>query len=180
MIPWSYQVLLVIMVAIAAGFDLRYRRIPNWLVGTGLVWGMLMNTLLFGWPGLKTSLLGIGLAFIVYFPLFLVRGMGAGDVKLMMAVGALVGPLNWLYIFVMTGILGGAAALLLLAWRRRLRQTFSNVVVILSELLHLRAPFAADEKLDVHSPNAITMPHGVTIAAGSLLFCIVLVLLGRK
>jgi prepilin peptidase CpaA len=178
MIPWSYQIFLVIMVAIAAGFDVRYRRIPNWLVGTGLVWGLSMNTLLFGWPGLKTSLIGIGVAFLVYFPLFLVRGMGAGDVKLMMAVGSLVGPLNWLYIFLITGILGGVAAVLLLAWRKRLRQTFSNVIVIFGELLRLRAPYAADEKLDVQSPHAITMPHGVTIAAGSLVFCLVLVLFG--
>jgi prepilin peptidase CpaA len=172
MIPWSYQVMLATLVILAAGFDIRSRRIPNWLVLSGMVWGMAMNLFLYGTAGLKASLIGIGLAFLVYFPLFIVRGMGAGDVKLMMAIGALVGPVNWLTIFVATAILGGVVALALLAWRKRLRQTLHNVWFIVVELLRLRAPYGTDEKLDVHHPNAITMPHGATIAAGTLLFLI--------
>jgi prepilin peptidase CpaA len=180
MIPWSYQVMLIIMVAIAAGFDVKYRRIPNWLVVTGLVWGIAMNVFLFGWPGLKTSLIGIGIAFVIYFPLFMLRGMGAGDVKLMMAIGALVGPANWFLIFMITGILGGVIALLLLAWRKRLRHTLSNVFLIVGELLSFRAPYMADKDLDVHSPKAITMPHGATIAAGSILFLIGVAFMGGR
>ena len=74
------------MVAIAAVYDIRFRRIPNWLVLTGLVLGLGLNTFLFRWPGARASLLGIGLAFLIYFPLYLLRGMGAGDVKLMAAI----------------------------------------------------------------------------------------------
>src|SRR3954471_2642336 len=90
MMPWSYQVLLSVVVLQAAIFDVRYRRIPNWLSGGALVCGMILNAFVFGWPGIQASLLGIALATLIYFPLFAVRGMGAGDVKLMMAIGALV------------------------------------------------------------------------------------------
>jgi prepilin peptidase CpaA len=170
MIPWSYQVMLAVLVLIAAGFDIRFRRIPNWLVLSGMLWGVAMNVFLFGNAGLKTALIGIGLAFVIYFPLFIIRGMGAGDVKLMMAIGALVGPVNWFTIFLMTGILGGLMALCLLAWRKHLCQTFYNVSFIVVELLRLRAPYNADERFDVQHPKAITMPHGATIAAGTILF----------
>src|SRR4051812_29537661 len=100
MMPWSYEVMLGLIVLLAAVFDIRSRRIPNWLVGFGLVWGVSMNTFLFGLPGLKSALLGIAVASLIYFPLFLVRGMGAGDVKLMMAIGSLVGPAMWFRIFI--------------------------------------------------------------------------------
>ena len=172
MLPWSFQVMLVLLVALAAGFDIRYRRIPNWLVVIGMVWGLGMNAFLFEWPGLKMALIGIGLAFLVYFPLFLLRGMGAGDVKLMMAIGALIGPANWFLLFLVTGILGGVVAVAVLIWRRSARRTFYNVFFILGEMLRLRAPYAGNSELDVKNPNAITMPHGATIAAATVMFLI--------
>ena len=180
MMPWSYQVMLAILVILAAGFDIRYRRIPNWLVGTGMLWGLAMNLFLFGWPGLKLSLIGVGLAFIIYFPLFVLRGMGAGDVKLMMAVGALVGPANWLMIFFFTGILGGLLAVGILLWRKRVRQTLFNVMFIVGELLRLRAPYVGDPNLDVDSKQAVTMPHGATIAAGVAMFLVKAAMLGTN
>src|SRR5215831_17994976 len=105
----SQWVLLSLVVA-AGVYDILYRRIPNWLVASGLAVGIALNLFLFGWTGLKSSLLGIGLAMAVYFPLYLLRGMGAGDVKLMMAVGAIVGPGTWFGILIFTGILGGVVA----------------------------------------------------------------------
>jgi prepilin peptidase CpaA len=172
MIPWSYQVMLAILVIMAAAFDVRYRRIPNWLVCTGLIWGVGMNLFLFGSGGLKLSVVGIGVAFLIYFPLFALRGMGAGDVKLMMAIGALVGPTNWLAIFFFTGILGGVAAVAVLLWRKRLRQTVYRSFFILGELLRFRAPYVTNAELDVNSKQAVTMPHGATIAAGVAAFLI--------
>jgi prepilin peptidase CpaA len=178
MIPWSYQVLLVILVILAAGFDIRYRRIPNWLVFIGMLLGLAMNLFLFGWAGLQLSLIGVGLAFLIYFPMFVLRGMGAGDVKLMMAIGALVGPANWLAIFFFTGILGGLLAIGILLWRKHVGQTLFNVMYIVGELLRFRAPYTGNADMDVNSKHAMTMPHGATIAAGVAVFLARAVLAG--
>src|SRR5262249_21483655 len=78
--PIAIQLVLSVLVIVAAVYDARFRRIPNWLVLSGLVLGIGLNGFLFEWSGLRTSFLGLGVAFLVYFPLYLLRGMGAGDV----------------------------------------------------------------------------------------------------
>jgi len=162
------QFLLVGFVVTAAVFDLLTRRIPNWLNLTALMLGLGLNLFLYQTFGLWQSLSGLGLAFLVYFPLYLVRGVGAGDVKLMAAVGAIVGPRNWLTIFVLGALVGGVLAVALLLTRGRLLRTLRNVGVIVNELLHLRPPYARHEELDIS--KGVTLPHGASVALGSLLF----------
>lgn len=164
------QIILAIVAIIAAIYDFRYRRIPNWLTLSGVVVGLGMNSFLFGWGGLRTAALGLGLAALIYFPLYLLRGMGAGDVKLMGAIGSIVGPGNWLGIFVIASILGGLIAIILLLFRGRLGKTFGNVAFMLKEMLMLRAPYMRREELDVTSPKAVTLPHGVVVALGALTY----------
>src|SRR3954451_21267446 len=89
----------------AAVFDARYRRIPNWLTVTGVLIGLGVNTFMRGgppteairgsWQGLLFSLAGLLVGFSIYLGLHLLRAMGAGDVKLMAAVGSIVGWQNW-------------------------------------------------------------------------------------
>jgi prepilin peptidase CpaA len=171
-LPVIVQVLLGALVGVAAIYDIRWRRIPNWLVLTGLLVGLTLNPLLYGWTGLKLSLLGLGLAMLVYFPLYAVHGMGAGDVKLMAAIGAIAGPDAWFNILLLTAVLGAAIALLLLLLRGRLRSTLWNVGYIISELMRFRAPYLRREELDVNHPTAVTLPHGATIALGCLCFLV--------
>src|SRR3954454_3437633 len=133
-LPPVYQILLSGLAVTAAFYDMRFRRIPNWLVLMALIVGVTINLVAMGVAGLKLAMLGAGAAFLVYFPLFVVRGMGAGDVKLMMAIGALVGPQNWIGIFMLTAIFGAAIAIVVLLLRRRLIHTLWNVSFILSQL----------------------------------------------
>ena len=169
--PITLQVALAVIAMVAAVYDVRYRRIPNWLTLSGVLVGLGMNsihnTARYNW---RWALMGLGLAFLVYFPLYLLRGMGAGDVKLMAAIGATVGPVNWFVIFVLSNVLGGAAAVVLLLSKGRVLRTFSNLGYMLSELAHLRPPYMRKEELDVRSAKAVTMPHGLAIAVGSFVF----------
>lgn len=167
--PIVFQIILVLVVSVAAVYDARFRRIPNWLTLTGLILGLGLNTFLFEWAGARTSLLGIGLALLIYFPLYLLRGMGAGDVKLMAAIGSIVGAGNWFGIFVITALLGGVVAVILLLSRGRLRNSLLNVGFLIGRLASLKAPYAREE-LDLSSPKAMKLPHGIVIAFGSLLF----------
>ncbi|MDQ6663667.1 MAG: prepilin peptidase, partial [Acidobacteriota bacterium] len=81
------QILLVALVTIAAVFDIRFRRIPNWLNLTGLLMGLIASAYLAGLQGLGRSALGLAVGFGLYFPLFLLHARGAGDEKLLAAVG---------------------------------------------------------------------------------------------
>jgi len=179
-LPVTVQLLLLGVVAIAGFYDLRFRRIPNWLVLIGLIVGIGLNSFLFEWAGLERALLGMGLALLVYFPLYLLRAMGAGDAKLMAAVGSILGPGNWLAVFVLTSVLGGLVALIVLLFAGRIRKAFWNVGWILNEVIHLRAPYHSSEELDVRSPRAMRMPHGVMIAFGSAAFLAVRAMMGAR
>src|ERR1051326_1711318 len=159
--PRGEIIVLLIVVFIAAVYDLRYRRIPNWLTASGVLAGLAMNTfLLEGWRGVQLSLIGLGVAFGLYFVLYALRAMGAGDVKLMAAIGTIVGVSYWWRIFLITAMLGGVLGVLFALFKKRLGSTFWNVSFILSEMVHGRPAYVGREELDVKSEKALRMPHG--------------------
>jgi prepilin peptidase CpaA len=163
-------ILLAALVIAAAGFDLRTRRIPNWLCAVGLACGFACQIALFQWAGAREATLGAALALLIYLPLFALRAVGGGDVKLMAAVGSFAGPRSWIAIFLITALVGGAMALVLVAVKRRTARTLRNVGILLTELAHLRAPHRVEQELDVSSGQGLRLPHGCTIAAATLLY----------
>ena len=169
--PQKVEMVLLVMLLTAAVFDVLYRRIPNWLTVSGAVLGLAMNAVI-GPPeaGIVFSLVGLAVAFGIYVALYAVRAMGAGDVKLMAAVGAMVGWRDWFGIFLITAIIGGAMALILVASRGRVKKTLWNVSFILSEMKSGRPAYLAREELDVKSPKALGLPHGAVIAVGTIFF----------
>lgn len=76
---------------LAVEHDVRSLRIPNWLTGGGLATALILAGVTRGLPGIGEALLGAGVAFAVLFVPFLVRWLGAGDVKAMMVLAALWG-----------------------------------------------------------------------------------------
>ena len=164
------QILLGILVGVAAVFDIRYRRIPNWLVLAGIVVGLAWNTSASGLSGLLHSAEGLGLGFALYFPLYLIRARGAGDVKLLAATGAVTGPGNIFLICILTAILGGIIALIVLLIYGRLRKTLFNIGWMVQDLSHLRAPYKSSEELDVTTAKGMRLPHGAMIAVGVVAF----------
>jgi prepilin peptidase CpaA len=176
----AIEVVLAALVLAGALYDLRWRRIPNWLVLAGAILGIGLNSFLFELPGLRSALLGLGLAFLVYFPLYLLRAMGAGDVKLMMAIGSLVGPGNWFRIFILSALAGGVIGIAVVLWRGRLRKTLWNVGFLTDRLLHFQAPYLASEELDVRSQKSVRLPHGLAIAVGTGVWLAVAYFLASK
>jgi len=173
------QILIAALVVIAGVYDILYRRIPNWLVLPCWVGGFVVNAFLASsWiEGLKTAGLGFGLAMLIYMPLYLLRGMGAGDMKLMAALGAFAGPVAWLFIFLFSGIVGGVVALIMMVVHRRFGKTLRNMFLILWDMLHFRAPYGRAE-LDVSNPKSLRLPYGAVVALGCLAFLGVRPLMG--
>jgi prepilin peptidase CpaA len=169
--PPAIVVVLLAVVFTAAIFDLRSSRIPNWISVTGALLGFGLNAFLAdsawgAWFALKGFLLGFGVNLVLY----ILHARGAGDVKLMAAIGALVGPGNWFAIFVITALLGGIMALILVVAKGRLKHTLFNVGYILSEMKRGRAAHLGREELDVKSDKASRLPAGAVIAVGCIFY----------
>ncbi len=171
-----FRVLLLSVAVVAGIYDWRYRRIPNLLCLAGLVAGFTshcgLGAMNGGWAGCVAGLMvaakGFGLAALIYFVLYLLRGMGAGDVKLMAALGCIAGPMNWFLLFLATAILGGVVAACLSLAHGRFYSTLLNVGQIVKELSLLRAPFKNQPQIDLHHKAALRAPHGTLIAVAAL------------
>ncbi len=174
LLPWSVQAALIALVLAAAAYDVRYRRIPNWLNMTGILAGIGLNAVVGAHVGgFAFALKGLALGFGFYLALYALRAMGAGDVKLMGAVGAMVGWQNWLGIMLLTAIMGGVAAVALAARRKRLGSTFWNMCFILGEAKKLRPAYLGRQELDVKNSKSLGLPHGAVIAVASIFFLVI-------
>lgn len=139
------------LLALAVWSDVREHRIPNWLVlslcAAGLAYQLLTN----GLAGIAYGLGGfaVGIAFFIAF--YIGRGMGAGDVKLMGAAGAMLGPLGAL----LASACSLVAGLLLVLGARQV-----------ANLAHRHAALQVIPELFVHKDNAIRVPYAPAIAVG--------------
>jgi prepilin peptidase CpaA len=154
------------LAVIAAVFDVRQRRIPNRLTYPGIVLGLVLRGLLFGWKGLGSAVAGLLLAGGVMLLFYAVRAMGAGDVKLMAAVGSLVGPGHAVVVLLATAICGGVMAIGYAVYRGQMWATVRNVASVLR--FHAWAGLQAHPELNLDNPTALRMPYGLAIAAGTL------------
>jgi prepilin peptidase CpaA len=112
--------LLLSLLFVAAWHDIRSRRIPNTLVLPGAIAGLLLNAMLpheMGGLGIFDSLAGLGLGLVLLLPPYLLRAMGAGDVKLMAMTGAFLGVKGVVGAFMYILLAGGLLALAM-AWRQ--------------------------------------------------------------
>ncbi|MDD2715899.1 MAG: prepilin peptidase [Candidatus Wallbacteria bacterium] len=86
--------------------DLKYRRIYNWVTFPAMFCGMIWRLIAGGIPSLKDGMLGLGLGFCLLVLPFLLHGVGAGDLKLLMACGAFSGVQGVIFIFLVGSALG--------------------------------------------------------------------------
>jgi prepilin peptidase CpaA len=114
------NVTMVIAVAlftlIAAVWDMRTRRLPNWLTVPAFGCGLLFHLCTSGWTGLGTALAGFATGFGVLLVLWLIGGSGAGDVKYMGALGAWLGATLTVYVFLVSAALVAIGGCGVLVW----------------------------------------------------------------
>jgi prepilin peptidase CpaA len=155
-----------VVASVAACYDVKLRRIPNYLTGAGLLSGLLMHFSLDGWKGLLGSLLAALAAGCIFLVFFMAGGMGGGDVKLMIAVAAITGLQETGSLLICTSLAGGAMGIVLALMRGAFRQTLSNVTAIAGH--HLHHGLTPHPELHVQNKAMLRLPYGVAIAAGSV------------
>ncbi|CAJ0685437.1 A24 family peptidase [Ralstonia mannitolilytica] len=158
---------LAAMVTIAAVWDVRTRRVPNWLVTGGLLVALFAQCLEHGvLTGSWTWLLGTATGLGLFLGIYLLGGMGAGDVKLMGAVGAFMAPAGALHVAFVSFLVGGTLALAMMLVRGNAHRTFANVSALLLSLpLGGKTAAAGRDKKD----KTTQVPYAVAIAVGTLL-----------
>jgi prepilin peptidase CpaA len=160
-----------IAISLSAGWsDWRTRRIPNWLTVSAFLVGVTANVLVYRWAGFRASLAGAGTALGLLLPFVLLRGMGAGDWKLMGALGAFLGPTRIVFVLFSAIVLAGVAACVMVTWRHRWGATLRN----LRELLFGFAVFGLRPNPQIHLGNTTlpSLPFGSVVAvAVPLCYC---------
>ncbi len=114
----------------AAVVDLRTRRVPNWLTFGIAALGVTMATAHLGGVGVAGAVEGLLVGLVLMLPGHVIGRTGAGDVKLLAALGTLLGPRSIAMAFLYTAIAGGALAVLVAMRRRRLRETLEGTATL--------------------------------------------------
>jgi prepilin peptidase CpaA len=156
----------VLCAGVATIHDLKDRKIPNKLTGPAILAGLVLHLVLGGYAQLGWALLAGLIAGGVFLLFHLAGGMGAGDVKLMAAVGCIAGISSIREVLLSTVIIGGVFALALAAYRGRVRETLANVFTLLGH--HRQNGLKAHPELNVANRSGLRLPYAVPIALGCL------------
>jgi prepilin peptidase CpaA len=159
--PLWVAIPVIALVALAARADVRTRKIPNAITFPALLLGLAMHTALHGFEGTRSSLAGLAVAGLVLLPGWRFRWMGAGDVKLMAAVGAWLAWPQALIAVLASLVMGGVIALIVALRRGLLRTALANATVM------AHAAMARVEMPPVST--GVRFPFALAVLAGSTL-----------
>jgi len=151
----------------AAWVDGRTRRIPNWLTVAGFFMGILLHSSSDGLRGTAFALEGAGFGLLILLPLVLLRALGAGDWKLVGALGALVGPEMLWFVLFASVMVAGIMAVVLMIRAKRVRATLRNVWMLIVGFLTLG--FQAHPEISLDNPGLLKLPFGVAAAIGTFI-----------
>jgi len=153
------------VLCVATFTDLRSRRIPNWLVFPYWLAGIVVQCVLFGWHGLGQSMAGAGVGLGVFGVLFLLGGMGAGDVKLCAAVGAWIGPAQMVFALIFTALAGGVIVMIWALAGGFLLDLFQGTGDLMAVWKRGKV---RDPEATIDNPHRRKMPYAPAIAVGTL------------
>lgn len=165
---------LLILLVIASVSDYRTYKVPNWLTVSGMIFGLIYNTVV---PfsihlGFLWALGGLLLGLLIMLPCYALRIMGAGDVKLMAMVGAFLGVTDALHAVIFSFIVGGIAALVFASYNKALVRMVGNVKSI-AQMMMMSAigGFRPDVQIEA-SKSVGKLPYGICISIGTFAYVV--------
>ena len=166
-IAYLIDVIVCVAVIISVYTDLKERKILNVVVLPAILAGLVLNSVLAGTDGLLFSLKGLGTGIGLLFVLFALGGFGAGDVKLIGAIGSLKGTVFVLKAFAATGIAGGVLAVFVLVRQKRLFSTIKRIGISLYYFVGSVFKVNTLKSLDKAEYHE-SLPYGVAIGIGTV------------
>ncbi|AMV31801.1 Type IV leader peptidase family protein [Pirellula sp. SH-Sr6A] len=160
---WFVSIVLVVA-AVIDGWKLK---VPNWITFPMIATGWIYSYAAGGWPGLGWSLLATFFGLSLLYGLYMVGGMGAGDVKLLAGIGAWVHAEHTWNIFAATAIVGGIMALAMIAYSGRWRKHYNQFKMLLGEFVEVKDAEALYQRAAERKSRMFLLPYGIpmTIAA---------------
>jgi prepilin peptidase CpaA len=167
---------LLTLLAIAAVTDLRSRRIPNWLTFLLMLSGILQSFFATRIAGTGMSVLGILIGAAIPFVLFFIGALGAGDVKLLAGIGAWMGPLPAVAVFLVEAVVGMVIVLAQATAQGRLQLLMKNSALVALNLFYVREVGVEHASATGRSARSINrpLPYAVPVLIA------VLIVLARK
>ncbi|MBA3884545.1 MAG: prepilin peptidase [Acidobacteria bacterium] len=155
-----------VVAAVACAIDLKERRIPNWLTFGAAFAGLVYQFATHGFMGLLSGGAGLLVGIAVFFLPFALGGLGAGDVKLVAALGAWLGPYEIVWLALYAAVAGAVLALALSLARGYLRQAVTNIWLL---LMHWRIQGLKPlPELTIHQGRGPKLAYAVAIFAGTM------------
>ncbi len=154
---------------LASWIDYAHRRVPNWLNLALIVAGFCAQGFYFGTSGLATGGLGLLTGFGLLIIPWLMHGMGAGDVKLMAAIGVWIGPALTFYSFAAGAVIGAVAGIIMILSSGRLRMACQNMSVIIAKCSSTQTLFSEFGSAKSFGVTSQLLPYGVPLTAGTLI-----------
>ncbi|GMU23682.1 MAG: hypothetical protein AMXMBFR13_37600 [Phycisphaerae bacterium] len=153
----------------ASWIDYQQRRVPNWLNAAIAFVGFMAQGYFFGWGGLAAGGLGLLVGFATLIIPWLMHGMGAGDVKLMMAIGVWLGPWLTFVSFCAGAVIGGLIAVIMILATGRLWNAYANLATITAKVTSTSTIFSEFGSAKSFGSTSQLLPYGVPLTIGTLL-----------
>lgn len=164
----SVAVVLVLL-TLAAWWDVTSYRIPNLLILVGLIIGMVLSMRHGGMPALLVAIQGLFVGLVALLPMYLLRAMGAGDVKLMGLVGVFLGPLHVLGATLSILLVGGVLALVFAIHGNKLHSVLGSVREIVLGAMY-KPSLRQLPTLNTSNLTAGNLPYAVAIGLGTSVY----------
>jgi prepilin peptidase CpaA len=169
-VPLIPALIVLLASMIAAVMDVWKFKVYNALTVPLLLTGLAYHVVADGMQGLQESLTGVLFGFAVLIVIYAMGGMGAGDVKLMAAVGAWLGMPLTFYVFVVSALASGAYAVMLILFSGSLRETWIDLQVVLFRIVAFGNYLGAEGRLEAETKRPDRhhrlVPFGAMVAVG--------------
>ncbi len=172
------NLVLVVLLLLCSYEDAKNKIIPNKYTIPALVVGFILMTINYGFVGLIDSFKGLLLGFFIFFIPFILGFMGAGDVKLMAAIGALKGFTFTVYALLATGVAGGIMVIIYAIYKKQMLKTIINMFGLilrpLAKMIYLNSGNKVAKKILSFFENVkqehtdLYIPYAIPITVGTI------------